>query len=94
MFYIKKLEEGNYKINIQIQSNKYELNQSDFWYFKFFLDNINSFYNQIENKEKKILIKIPGTKKFRLIDRLIFKKLYKDIKIKINFYKEAYIYDS
>ena len=94
MFYIKKLEEGNYKINIQIQSNKYELNQSDFWYFKFFLDNVNSFFKKFENKEKKILIKIPGTKKFRLINRLVFKKLYKDIKIKIALYKEAYIYDS
>ena len=94
MFYIKKLEEGNYKINIQIQSNKYELNQSDFWYFKFFLDNVNSFYKQFENKEKKILIKIPGTKKFRLINRLVFKKLYKDINMKIALYKEAYIYDS
>ena len=32
----------------------YHLNQSDFWYFKFYLDKINSFYNQEQNGEKNI----------------------------------------
>tara|TARA_B100001741_G_C16521469_1_gene584959 strand:+ start:735 stop:956 length:222 start_codon:yes stop_codon:yes gene_type:complete len=72
----------------------YHLNQSDFWYFKFYLDKINSFYNQEQNREKNILIKIPGTKTFRLVNRMIFKKLYKDINGKINFYKEVYKYDN
>ena len=72
----------------------YHLNQSDFWYFKFYLDKINSFYNQKQNRKKNILIKIPGTKTFRLVNRMIFKKLYKDINEKINFYKEVYKYDN
>ena len=88
------MEERNYKIQIYIQSKMYHLNQSDFWYFKFYLDKINSFYNQEQNRKKNILIKIPGTKTFRLVNRMIFKKLYKDINEKINFYKEVYKYDN
>ena len=88
------MEERNYKIQNYIQSKMYHLNQSDFWYFKFYLDKINSFYNQEQNRKKNILIKIPGTKTFRLVNRMIFKKLYKDINEKINFYKEVYKYDN
>jgi len=87
------LEERNYKIEIQIETKKYNLDQNEFWYFKFFLDQINSFYQKNRNKEKNILIKIPGTKKFSLVNRMIFKKLYNDVKNKISFYKKTYQYE-
>ena len=76
------MEEGYNKIQIKIKSKKYNLNQNEFWYFKFFLDKINNFYRKQFNKEKRILIKIPGTKKFSLVDKSSFKKLYQDIQSK------------
>tara|TARA_Y100001970_G_scaffold1076_1_gene1244 strand:+ start:181 stop:444 length:264 start_codon:yes stop_codon:yes gene_type:complete len=87
------LDEGDYKIQIKIKSKKYNLNQNEFWYFSFFLNKINNFYKIRFNKEKKILIKIPGTKKFSLIDKSSFKKLYQDIQSKISCYKDKYNYD-
>ena len=86
------MEEGYNKIQIKIKSKKYNLNQNEFWYFKFFLDKINNFYRKQFNKEKRILIKIPGTKKFSIVDKSSFKKLYQDIQSKISYYKDTYNY--
>ena len=49
------------KIKIKINDSSINLKLNEFWYFRYYIKNITHFYNQSENKSKKILISFPGT---------------------------------
>ena len=55
------------KIKIKINDSSINLKLNEFWYFRYYIKNITHFYNQSENKSKKILISFPGTS-LRLIE--------------------------
>tara|TARA_Y100001935_G_scaffold229001_1_gene208380 strand:+ start:1455 stop:1715 length:261 start_codon:yes stop_codon:yes gene_type:complete len=82
------LEERVFKIQIRIKSNKYNLEYNEFWYFKFFLKNIDFYFKN--NQNSNVLIKIPGTKKFDILNQSTFRRLKNQINNKVNNYIDLY----
>ncbi len=82
------MEERVFKIQIRIKSNKYNLEYNEFWYFKFFLKNIDFYFKN--NQNSNVLIKIPGTKKFDILNQSTFRRLKNQINNKVNNYIDLY----
>ena len=85
---------NNKFISINIQNEKINIQQNEFWYFKNMLNQISNYYNLKENKINSVLLKIPGTGKFIKINYKIFSNLIievnsivKKFKNELDFYK-------
>tara|TARA_Y100000590_G_C15661838_1_gene992983 strand:- start:1218 stop:1475 length:258 start_codon:yes stop_codon:yes gene_type:complete len=59
-------------IAININNEKINIQQNEFWYFKNMLNEISNYYDLNENRTNSILLKIPGTGKFKKINHEIF----------------------
>tara|TARA_B100001123_G_scaffold401981_1_gene489227 strand:+ start:728 stop:994 length:267 start_codon:yes stop_codon:yes gene_type:complete len=78
---------------VKIQYNNKEIINIDInelWYFKERLNDIEAFYRKSKNNKKNVLLKIPGTKKFKLINKKDFHQINKSIKSKIEDYKKEF----
>ena len=70
---------NNKFISINIQNEKINIQQNEFWYFKNMLNQISNYYDLKENKTNSVLLKIPGTGKFIKINYKIFSNLIQQI---------------
>ena len=59
------------KVNIKINDEYFCLHQNEFWYFKNMLNDIIQYYKTNNNKLKNVIIKIPGTGKYKVINHQI-----------------------
>ena len=75
------------QVTIKINKEKFIIEQNEFWYFRNMLKNISDYYNIRSNRGKIILLKIPGTGKFRQINYSIFNTLLTQINNVMNNYK-------
>ena len=73
-------------IPIIINREKFLINQNEFWYFNKLLEKVDEYYNFPFNSEQSIMLKIPGTGKFKIVDRATFEDLSLQVKEKINNY--------
>ena len=84
-------KDKNVKLNINAES--FMISQSDFWYFRTMLKKINNFYEASNNHSKSIMLKIPGTGKFKKINYAIYNKIAKQVNQIVESYtREVQIY--
>ena len=74
-------------ISINIQNEKINIQQNEFWYFKNLLNQIANYYDLKENKTNSVLLKIPGTRKFKRINHSTFCDLIMQINYIIKKFK-------
>lgn len=75
-------------IKLKIKDESILISQSEFWYFKNMLNNISFYYSSNENKSKNILIKIPGTEKYKYINISYFNQIKEQIDSILKIYIE------
>ena len=56
------------KVNIKINDEYFCIHQNEFWYFKNMLNDIIQYYKTHNNKLKNVIIKVPGTGKYKIIN--------------------------
>ena len=66
-------------ISINIQNEKINIQQNQFWYIKNMLNQIANYYDLKENKTNSVLLKIPGTGEFKRINHSTFCNLIMQI---------------
>jgi len=80
-------------IKLNINSESFTISQSEFWYFRTMLKKINNFYETSNNHSKAIMLKIPGTGKFRKINYRLYNAIEKQVNQIVESYtREAQIY--
>ena len=82
----------NNGIILNLKNSNISINQSEFWYFNYMLEEVNLFFKSSENKSKIISLKIPGTGRFEKLDYSNFIKLYNQVKLKISEYTQDYYF--
>ena len=75
-------------IPIIINREEFLINQNEFWYFNKLLEKVDEYYNFPSNSEQSIMLKIPGTGKFKIVDRITFEDISLQVKEKISDYIE------
>ena len=76
------------QVKIEIDREMFIIKQNEFWYFSNMLKNISDYYKIKDNQSKTILLKIPGTGKFKQVNYLIFNRICDQIDKVINNYKK------
>ena len=77
-------------IQIKINDSTIGLSLNEFWYFRYYLKNINCFYNKSENESKKIMISFPGTSLCLVADKYQFKNISSQIDSYFEQYADNY----
>tara|TARA_Y100001970_G_C14233717_1_gene860450 strand:- start:976 stop:1236 length:261 start_codon:yes stop_codon:yes gene_type:complete len=75
------------QIKIEIDREMFIIKQNEFWYFSNMLKKISNYFKIKDNRSKTILLKIPGTGKFKQVDYLIFNRICNQVDNVINNYK-------
>ena len=73
---------------IKIDNESVIFQQNEFWYFSKMIKNIYEDYDTQLNHTKNILIKIPGSGKFKKVNFASIKKIMKQIKVIIDSYTD------
>ena len=71
-------------INIEIEGSVISLSLNEFWYFRYYIKNVSHFYDKLENKSKKVMIKFPGTSFHFVADRKEIKNISNQVKTYID----------
>ena len=80
----------NNSIKLNIQGNDIFIEQNEFLYFNYLLEKVENFFNDKDNKNKNVLLKIPGTGKFEKLNHLDFINIQNQVKSKIERYEKEY----
>lgn len=78
------------KVNIKIDDEYFYIQQNEFWYFKSMLNDIIQYYKTNNNKLKNVIIKVPGTGKYKIINYQVLNNIIQQINKIFNSYKIEY----
>tara|TARA_B100001029_G_C15014723_1_gene426559 strand:- start:403 stop:660 length:258 start_codon:yes stop_codon:yes gene_type:complete len=78
------------KVNIKIDDEYFYIQQNEFWYFKNMLNDIIQYYKTNNNKLKNVIIKVPGTGKYKIINYQVLNNIIQQINKIFNSYKIEY----
>ena len=80
----------NHSIKLKFSDESILISQSDFWYFKKLLNNISYYFKLNQNKNKNILIKVPGSGKYKCINIYSFNNIKEQMERHLTKYKQDY----
>ena len=66
------------------------LSQSDFWYFKNLLNKISYYFSSNQNKTNNVLVKIPGSGKYKCVNISSFNNIKDQMEYHLNKYRDNY----
>ncbi len=81
---------ANNNITLKLKDLDISINQNEFWYFNYMLEEVNLFFKSYDNKNKIISLKIPGTGKFQKVNYSDFINIYNQVKLKVSEYIQDY----
>ena len=81
---------ANNNITLKLKDLDISINQNEFWYFNYMLEEVNLFFKSYDNKNKIISLKIPGTGKFEKVNYSDFINIYNQVKLKVSEYIQDY----
>ena len=80
----------NNGVILNLKNSNISINQSEFWYFNYMLEEVSLFFKSSENKSKIISLKIPGTGRFEKLNYSDFNNIYNQVKSKVAHYQKEY----